>query len=225
MVSTSTPTPELFASAERYGHKVCVGTNDFGIAGDWNNAYELGETDFVTLAHQDDVYEPTFAEETIKSVAAAGNPILTYTDYFELRESGITTENKLLRIKRKMNSVIGAHEYSIFARNRVFSMGSPICCPSVTYNKKRFPDFRFVTNMRNSMDWEAFSRLARETGDFCYISKPLLGHRIHTESETSENIASGARYAEDFEMFSRYWPKPVARLLMSRYKRSMDSNG
>jgi len=178
----------------------------------------------VTLEHQDDVYEPTYTEKVLAAFAKAKNPILVYTNYFEIRPEGRVTDNRLLKIKSLMNKPIAAFPKSRFIRNRVFSLGCPVSCPSVAYNKKRFPEFAFVTDMKTDMDWEAWYRLAKEPGEFIYIKDRLIGHRIHEGSETSGGIESGARSAEDLEMYKRYWPDGIARILHRFYEKGLDSN-
>ncbi|MDR1954249.1 MAG: glycosyltransferase, partial [Clostridiales Family XIII bacterium] len=223
-ISTSTPNDHIYGIAKTYGIDVVVNDQEAGIAGDWNYAYAATKTDFVTLAHQDDFYEPTFAEKTLDALARSSRPIIAFTDYFELRGEQRVFDSKLLKIKRIMQFPFKLSRNSRFLRNRVFSFGDPICCPSVTYNRKRFPAINFMARYKNSMDWEAWSRLAKEPGAFVYIPEPLLGHRIYEESQTTSVISSGARYDEDLEILRSYWPEPIARLIMRGYAKSMDSN-
>ena len=51
-----------------------------------------------------------------------------------------------------------------------------------------------------------------------------MGHRIHEESETSLILGDHARNQEDYEMFCRFWPKGIARILAKFYARSESSN-
>ena len=225
LISTSTPNENIDSIAKKHNLKVFVNPEPGkGIGADWNFAYSLAKTDFVTLAHQDDIYEPTYTEQVLKALEEVKKPILAYTDYYEIRPEGRVNENKLLKIKSLMNGPIGAFPNSRFVRNRMLSMGCPISCPSVTYNKKRFPSFEFVTYMKTNLDWDAEARLANEPGEFVYISERLLGHRIHPGSETTSGIGTGARSAEDLEMFERYWPKGIARFIHRFYEGGLKSN-
>ena len=78
--------------------------------------------------------------------------------------------------------------------------------------------------MKTNMDWDAWFRLSNEPGEFVYIKERLLGHRIHESSETSAGIGSGARSAEDLEMFRRYWPDGIARSIHRFYETGQKSN-
>jgi len=224
IITTSTPTEKVSALAKKYNLPLHINPEARGISSDWNFAYKSATTDFVTLAHQDDIYEKDFSEKTFAALSRAKNPILVYTNYYEIRKETAALANRLLRVKRLMNAPIGAFPKSRFVRNRVLSMGCPISCPSVTYNKKRFPDFRFTDAYKNDLDWEAWYRLARESGEFIYLKKPLIAHRIHEASETTNSILSGVRSAEDLDMYRKYWPEKIARFIHSFYETGMESN-
>ena len=62
-------------------------------------------------------------------------------------------------------------------------------------------------------------------GRFLYISKPLMQHRIHEESETSNLIQNNIRLEEDYIMFKKFWPEWIAKLLMKKYKDAIKTNG
>ena len=224
LISTSIPSESMYRTAENYGLEVFLNPVAGGIGADWNFAYSLAKTDYVTLAHQDDIYEPLYTEKVLEAISRSVDPVITYTNYYEIRPEGPVTDNRLLKIKSLMNAPIKVFPKSRFVRNRVLSMGCPISCPSVAYNKKRFPDFRFIERMKTNLDWDAESRLAKEPGEFIYIKDRLLGHRIHEGSETSNGIGSGARSAEDLEMFKRYWPDNIANFIHRAYENGLKSN-
>ena len=49
-------------------------------------------------------------------------------------------------------------------------------------------------------------------------------HRIHPDSATTRGIAAMRRQEEDARMYRRFWPAPVARVLMYFYSMSYRSN-
>lgn len=230
LISTSTPNEMIASVAKRYGIEIRVNPNGGSSARDWNFAYTQAKTDYVTLAHQDDVYEPEFAEKTIAALENAKNPVLAYTDYYEIRHkeqggAGLREDgNKIHRIKRHMLNMIDLASANRWLRNRVLSFGYPICCAGVTYVKRRFETVDFIQDWQNSHDWEYAIRAARETGEFVYIREMLIGHRIYLESQTTNTIGSGIRYREDLECYKRYWPETIAKCILSQYKKSYDSN-
>ncbi|MCL2111208.1 MAG: glycosyltransferase [Clostridiales bacterium] len=230
LISTSTPNEAIRAVANKYGLEVRVNPKGGTSARDWNFAYSQADSEYVTLAHQDDIYEPTFAERTLSALENAKNPVLAYTDYYELRyaqEGGKgerVESNRILRLKRKMLRTINIANGSRWLRNRVLSFGYPMNCPGTTYVKRRFKTLDFISEWQNSHDWEAAIRLASEKGEFLFVPELLLGHRIYLESQTTHTIRSGIRYKEDFECFKKYWPAPIAGAILKRYAKSYDSN-
>lgn len=225
-IATSTPNQHIKKLAEEFEVPLFEGTHESGIGRDWNFAYSCANTDLVTIAHQDDLYDRDYLKNIATYSADAKDPILYYTDYGELRAGQTIFNNKLLNVKRKMNALIKPKKFwnSKFMRNRMLSIGNPICCPSVCLNKKRFPNFRFDETMTCSLDWEAWIRLAREEGAFVYIPKPLMLHRIHEQSETTAQLEAGKRKEEDLALFEKYWPTPIAKTLIRAYSKSEQSN-
>ena len=156
----------------------------------------------------------------------AKNPIIFFTDYYELRNGKKVHNTGLLKIKRLMLAPlkIKIFQRSKFIRRRILSMGSPICCPSVTFNKERFREPLFKNHFRTNEDWECWEILSRHKGTFVYSSTPLTCHRIHEGSETSAAIAETGRSSEDYEMFRKFWPKFIAKLLVKQYGKSEKYN-
>jgi len=230
LISTSTPNDVIYGAAKKYGIEVRINPSGGTSARDWNFAYVQADTDYVTLAHQDDVYEPEFAEKTIGALENSKNPVIAYTDYYEIRHAengapGVRTEkNKIHAIKRLMLNTINIAKGSMWLRNRILSLGYPMCCAGTTYVKRRFPTIDFIPDWHNSHDWDSVIKLASEKGDFLYIKEMLIGHRIYLESQTTNTIRSGIRYREDLECFRHYWREPFASALMKQYAKSYKSN-
>lgn len=226
VISTSTPNEHISTLAEKYGLKIIVNNGQKGIGGDWNFGYDYVKTPLVTIAHQDDVYEETYTEEMLQYVNKAKNPILYFCSYKELRNGEKVYHNRLLQIKRLMLSPLKPQFAwnSKFIRRIVLSLGCPICCPSVTMVKKLFGETPFRNDYLSDVDWQQWEIQSRKKGAFVYNSKPLMCHRIHENSATTEIIGDNKRIKEDYEMFRKFWPKPIARLLCKLYKKSQKSN-
>lgn len=224
-ISTSTPNDHIETIAKKYDLPLYV--NDTGIKGspsDWNFAYAQAKTPYVVLAHQDDRYEKEYAETVLNAFHQAKNPIIAFTDYYEIRNGEKVYDYPLRKIKDLMLKPMKIANKNRFIRNRILSVGFPICCPAIAYCKKNLASIDFHVGWVNSHDWEAVTRLAKRKGEFQYIPKPLVGHRIYEESQTTNTIASGARLKEDYAVLRSYWPKSIARLILKYYAKSMDSN-
>jgi len=228
LIATSTPSEFISRLAEKHGIPLFVNDRKEGIGADWNFAYNAAETPLVTVAHQDDLYEPGYTEHMLSDVNGSPKPILWFCDYWELRNGARVHDNRNLRIKRLMLFPLKGRLFrsSRWMRRRILSLGCPICCPSVTYVRERAGrEGPFSTEMLVSLDWDQWEKQSRKKGDFLYCPVPLLSHRIHAESATSALIASQRRSREDSEMFHRFWPAPVARFLAGKYAASEKSNG
>ena len=64
IIATSTPNAHIECIAEKYGLPLYINDGTKGIGGDWNFAYSKCDTPLITIAHQDDIYEPEYTEET-----------------------------------------------------------------------------------------------------------------------------------------------------------------
>ena len=196
-----------------------------GIGKDWNNALSFVETKYATVAHQDDYYEPTYAQKIITELEKNDDSLIAYSDYFEEKNGVKIPANTNLKIKTLMLKTLQVFPASHFWRNRVLAFGNPICCPAVTYNLEKLKDFRFDEEMKVSLDWYAWYKISAYQGRFAYVSDKLMCHRIHEESETSKTIADNTRTKEDLYMYQLFWPKWVAKLLNRVYVKSQESNG
>lgn len=229
LISTSTPNPHISSVAERCGLEVRVNSGEHGIAQDWNFALSQADTPYVTLAHQDDVYEPDYLSSVLQALRSAEEPIIAFTDYFEVRDGKrvYADGSGLLRTKQKLLAPLKGKRgrKSVWLRRRSLSLGNAICCPSVTYVRERMPEEVFHPQFKSNVDWQTWERLSRLKGEFVYLPTPLMGHRVHEGSTTTKVIGDGSgRSGEDYAMFRAFWPAPLAKLLTRVYARSQRSN-
>lgn len=228
VLSTSTPNDFLREVCDKYNITMIVNPERKGAGCDWNYAYDHADTELVTIAHQDDFYEPQYVEKIIDTINKykEDDVILAFTDYYEYRNDTKVMTNKLLKIKRVMNWPLTKRglQNSIWMRNRILSFGCTICCPAVTYVKKNAGDSIFDTKYINSCDYKTWVDLAKIKGAFVYIPEPLIAHRIYAGSATTANLSENIRAKEDLEIFNLFWPKPIAKFINNIYKTSEKSN-
>ena len=226
IMATSTPNDHIKSIAEKYGIPLFVNNGIKGIGGDWNFAASCAETPLVTIAHQDDIYEPRYAEEMLEYLNRAIDPIIYFSGYYELRNGEKVEHNRLLKIKKIMLSPLKIKAFwkSRFVRRRILSFGCPICCPAVTMVKGKFGENQFTNDFLSNIDWQQWEIQSRKKGSFVYNPKPLMCHRIHGGSATSEIIGDNKRTSEDFEMFLKFWPKGIAKILTRVYSKGQDCN-
>lgn len=226
ILATATPNEHMERLCEKYKIPMFINKGEHGITQDWNFAYAHAEAECVTITHQDDIYCEKYVESVVKLLDAAKQPIMFFSDYGELRNGKRVDKNRLLRIKRIMLWPLRFKIFwnSKFVRRRILSLGSPICCPSVTLVKKNCPEVVFQHGYRADEDWQAWELLSRRKGAFVYCKDIMMYHRIHEDSETSKILGDNARTREDLEMFQKFWPLPIAKLLAKLYSSSETSN-
>ncbi len=223
---TSTPNLHIESLVKKYALEYYINNGKSGIAEDWNFAYASANTKLVTIAHQDDIYTPEFSSNVLEQINNSCKPLIAFTNYGELREQKYILKNKLLMVKRILLSPlkIKALWKVRFVRRRILSIGSAICCPSVTLVKENLPQRIFESKFKSNVDWEAWEKISKLKGDFVYCKDILMYHRIHEESTTTEIIADNNRIKEDFEMFCKFWPRCIARFILFFYKQGEKSN-
>ena len=225
IISTATPSHFLTDMADRYGLQVFT-HEGAGIGRDWNAAFDLAQTPLVTLAHQDDLYQPDYARTMLRELNRSRDPILFFSDSAGLRSGCVSRSGRNLKIKRCLLFPLRFRllQRSRFVRRRVLSLGCPVCCPAVTYVRTKVGPAPFSTTLKVSLDWDQWERLSRLPGDFVYYPAPLMYHRVHQGSETTKMIADHRRRQEDLELFRRFWPEIVAQALARRYAKSEKAN-
>ena len=228
IMSTSTPSDYLEEICRDYGIQIVVNPSPHLAGDDWNYGYDAARTKLVTIAHQDDFYEPEFLEKTLEVLNRypEEETSLAFTGYYELRNGKRVDKNAILRIKQMLNAPLKFEGFSAskMMRTLILAFGNPICCPAVTLVKSNLGDSPFDTEFVNSCDYKTWVDLAKMPGRFVYCPDHLMGHRIYEGSATTANIASDVRRKEDLEILSTLWPTPIARILNKVYATSENSN-
>ena len=224
IISTSTPNDFIKGVAKKYSVDLAINTKTKGHINDFCFAYDQAKTKYVTLCHQDDIYYPDFAEKMVNKMEKTKNPIIGFSNYNERRNGKTKKHNMLLILKRIINFPISIFKKSKKVRLFTLSVGNAICAPSVTYNKEKVKRPIDESELKSNIDWDTWINLAKKDGEFIYITKALLEHRIHEGSTTTSVINNNIKNEEDFMMFSRFWPKGIARFLTRLYSGSEKSN-
>ncbi len=229
IICTSTPSEYIEDLSGKYNLPLYVNKEKAfrsNIAEDWNYAISMAETPLITIAHQDDIYKEDYSREVIEHLNMAFRPLIAFTDYSELR-NGIEVSNiRNLNIKRIMLAPLRMRQLwgSIFVRRRILSLGSAICCPSVTYVKPNLPEQLFAPGYKVNLDWQAWERFSKIKGEYVFVNDILMSHRIHVESETSRNISDSNRTKEDYDMLCKFWPGWIAGIIEHWYKKAETQN-
>ena len=94
----------------------------------------------------------------------------------------------------------------------------------MTYVKERVGENPFTNDYLSNIDWQQWEILSRKKGSFIYNKQPLMCHRIHEQSTTTEIIGDSKRTLEDYDIFCKFWPKWIAKIVAKLYSKSEKSN-
>lgn len=224
IMSTSTPNQYIENMAKKYNIDLYVNEGEKGIGQDWNFGISNVKTDYVTIAHQDDIYKESYLEEIVNNINKGIDFVIAFTDYRELKNGQEIPLTRNLKIKKVLLFPLRKFRKSKFIKRRILSLGAAICCPSVTINTKIAGKVPYKTELKCDLDWDTWDKMTQYDANFLYIPKELMQHRIHEESETSNLIENNVRLEEDLLMLKRYWPTPIAKFIMKFYKKAVETN-
>ncbi|HEY2707979.1 MAG TPA: glycosyltransferase family A protein [Caulobacteraceae bacterium] len=219
VIATSTPSEFIAGAALRAGVPICANPVRGTIANDWNFGLRATGARYVTLAHQDDTYAPTFLAETLAAFGD-GAGALCFSGYQEIDDAGAAISSKISRVKHLIEAItLGASRSASGWRLRAFlSFGNPLPCSSVTYDLSQLGDFSFSADFASNLDWDAWWRQMTSGATFRRAPGRLVGRRHNQMTETSRLLKDGTRRREDLAMFRRAWPRPMADLIARFYQ-------
>ncbi|MEO6523480.1 MAG: glycosyltransferase [Mucilaginibacter sp.] len=228
IIATSTPTAftQNIASAYNIPYHINI-TDDKGPANNWNFALLKADTQWVTVAHQDDIYISIFAEICFSRMNKNGQDVsIVFTNYTDV-VSGVPRKFSVNALVK--NVLLAPFFFISRIKNKtikkgILAFGNPICCPSVTFNKALIGDFQFREEYKCVLDWYAWYELAKSEGSFLYVNKKLVNRRLHTGSGTTELINNGEKKRDELRMFEMMWGRGFARLISRVYGLSYKDN-
>ena len=225
VIATTTDNDYIRNIAKKYKLDVVVGKHT-NIGGDFDFAKNVGETELVTVAHQDDTYDFEYSCRVVEEYKKNNKASIIFTDYYEIRNNIKVYSNTNLRIKRLLLFPLRLRFLGKFKffRRWILRFGNSICCPAVTFVKSNTPVEVFNCDLTCNIDWYAWEKLSKNKYSFIYIKNKLMGHRISVESTTTDIINSGVRTKEDNYIFKKFWPKFIANILTKLYRNSEKSN-
>lgn len=220
VMATSTENDFLKKMAKKYRIRLVASPmKESNIGKDFNFAVSMGKTELVTVAHQDDRYEQEYVERVVQAYRKYPDASIIFTDYMEIKGKKIVKKSTMLRVKRMLLMPLRINNKIRFFKRWALAFGNPILCPSVTFNMKKVKLPVFDEHYKSNVDWYAWEKLSKKQGRFLYIPKRLSYHRIHDGQETVKTINGNVRIKEDYEMFLKFWPKPIAKGISRIYQR------
>ena len=94
IIGTSTPNDYIKKIAKKYDLDVLVNKDaKHRIGDDFDFAIKCGETELVTIAHQDDIYDYEYSDEIVKAYEKYKNAIIIFSDYYEIKNKEKVYDN------------------------------------------------------------------------------------------------------------------------------------
>lgn len=227
IIATSTPNKYIQGFADKYDLRVVVRPQKErgkGAASDFNFALESAKTKLVTIVNHDEIYNYDYSFEIIKYYENHKDASIIFSRYYDIKDNETIYRSLNFTIKNILLLPLNFSNKSKFTKRLCLRFGNPIGCPATTFVNGHFEYPVFAPELKASFDYWAWEKLSQKKYAFGYVKKPLMGHRIHSESITSGALQDDTRIKEDILIFSKFWPRPIAILLSKFYKLSEKSN-
>lgn len=228
VIATSTKNDYITKIAEKYNLQIIENKNpNKGIGADFEFARTCVKSDVITIAHQDDYYEPEYSLNVMQQYDKHPDATILFSDYYEIKNGKKFETNTNLKIKRILLLPLRAKFLSGFKCIKRLSLrfGNAICCPAVSFvNKNINVENVFECDFKCNVDWYAWEQLSNNKGKFIFIPKLLMGHLVYEGSTTTAIINDNVRTKEDLVMFKKFWPNFIANFINKFYKKSEEGN-
>lgn len=222
LLCTSTPSPFIREMGEKHGIPIYIRRGESSIRDDWNFAYQKADARFVTIAHQDDLYQKDYVKKLLECEKKYPDMTVFTGGYAVVKEDRLSGFEPVEFIKRFLRLPLRFHRIShlSWVKKSALMFGNSICCPACAYNKEMLGEPLFTSPCRFALDWDTLYKLADLPGRFICVERPILFYRVHEEATTKACIADNSRAKEEAEMFLKMWPEPVVKVLMHFYRKA-----
>lgn len=222
ILCTSTPSPYIQKLADKYDIPVYVRDGKSDIQDDWNFAYDTAQTQYVTIAHQDDVYGKNYTKVLFEKRRRYPDMSIFFCSYHAIKGTREDDKERSSMVKRLLClpvSMTGIAHWK-WIKKSCLCLGNSISCPMITYNKNITGDTIFQSKLKYALDWEMNLKIACLPGRFVYVRQPLGFYRIHDGATSKQFLLNHKKEAEDIAMFRHFWPMWMVKLIMVFYKKS-----
>jgi glycosyltransferase involved in cell wall biosynthesis len=174
-----------------------------GIAANWNRAFDLVETEYFTLLHCDDAYEPDYLTAMIELMdkyptAAIGHCCVSIISEFdEVKFSVIDSYKEVNFFPTEVLARSIVDEFNTLLR------GSYINCPSVIYRSSLAKKVgKFSSELHQTLDWDYWFRVLIGGYHIVGLRQRLFRYRRHSSNASVINSKNLKRYSEELGTFT-----------------------
>ncbi|HIG38949.1 MAG: glycosyltransferase family 2 protein [bacterium] len=172
-----------------------------GIGANWNRGIELVDTEFFSVLHCDDLYEPDYLMAMLD--------LMDQYPLAALGHCGAITIDEQSRVK---SSLIEDYKHQRYLPDKAFRRnatdefncllsGDFINCPSVMYRTSAVKQIGlFNVQLKQVLDWEYWFRTILNGYEICGTNHKLYRYRRHDNNATVQNSEDFARYLEELNL-------------------------
>jgi GT2 family glycosyltransferase len=203
-------TDDSAAIARAAGAEVVQNGRHLGLAENWNRCVDLVTTPFFLLAHQDDVYEPGWAEAMLALLEAHPRAFIAHCKTAAIDDAGRAIATPAARYKESLWPRHDPYEEGGEAALQRLARGNFIVAPSVVFRTDavraigRFSPLEFV------VDWEYWLRGVLAGWTIAGTHRRLVRFRRHGATATRALERTLNRYREEIAL--QRWIEQEAKL-------------
>ena len=180
LITTSTPNDYIMDLASSYSLGVMVNDAKSNKGSDYNFSLNTIDSELITIAHQDDLYNRNYTKEILKSYKENKDATIFFTDNYEIQKDKKIHRSKELKRKR---FYLYPLKFKFFQNKKHFKLRALkkekfICTSSITFVKKNIKENPFPTDLIYDNDWQALIDMAKDNTKFVFIDEKLVGYRI-----------------------------------------------
>lgn len=152
----------------------------------WTQAIKECTTEYIHLAHHDDVYLPTFYEEAVRYLDDHPDAAAVFTLDYIIDERGNRTGQTTLAFEPK-----DVYDFD-FILDKMIRHGNFLRCPSVVFRTSMVDDLEYP-ECDSASDTAMWFNVLANAGPIGIIPKPLFLYRKSSASDTQKNIIGTPR--------------------------------
>ncbi len=210
---------ELFKLVQELNHPAISfvrNSKNHTMAGNWNYAIELANTELVTLLHDDDLLAPDYVEKMLQFAQQFPTSSAYYCDVKLIDENGVGTwtvadkVKSFIRPNKHINHIAGDEGLASLLK------GCYVFCPTVCYRKSKLPQPLFKSHWKMVTDFQCYFDLLVKGETMSGLSEKLYLYRRHQNNQTAKLTANMERFEEEVALYEfiktqlkNHWPKSV----------------
>jgi len=192
------------AVIETAGVELMPNERRLGLAKTWNRAVALADSEYLVLAHQDDVYDPAYAETMLDAIASLPRAFAVHCKVRTIDDGGRAIAHPAAVFKERFWPDGNRVEREPALELAMLQRGNYVVAPTVMFRRSAvlcigpFDErYEFVT------DWEYWMRGVLAGFTLGGVPSRLVAFRRHEQTATRAHERTLRRYEEELDLLRR----------------------